>query len=430
MDIRPFRGWRYAAPDGEVSRLIAPPYDVLSASDKDRLLAGSENNIVAVDLPHVPPKQLGPRSAYDEAARRLAGWQADGTLTRDAQPCLYVYEQAYPWAGRSHVRRALIAGVRATPFGQDVIPHEHVFGGPIADRMLLTEVTRMQLSPIFGFHEDPAGEVGQVLARTAEAPPALHGTLDGVTEKLWALDDVDTIRRVQQALRDVPAFIADGHHRYTTALDYRKRLDPDPAFGPDHEANFVMFALVAADDPGLVILPTHRMLSGLGAWSMDTLSARLPEFSWRRAGAAEPGEAGAAAIERSLDQAGPGAMALIAGESAELWIATLTDPAAMAEAAPEASDVWRSLPSAVVSKLIIEKGLGAGESERTAVEFTAHTAEAIAACRSGRADLAVCIQGISIDAVERIALSGASMPHKSTYFYPKIATGMVIKPLV
>ena len=150
MEIRPFRGWRYnTIPGGDVSALIAPPYDVLSASDKDELLARSARNIVAVDLPHVPPTQAGPEEAYAAAAGRLAEWKSDGVLRRDASESLYAYEQTYEWAGRTFVRPALIAGVRATALGEDVIPHEQTHRGPQADRLRLTEHTRMQLSPIF-----------------------------------------------------------------------------------------------------------------------------------------------------------------------------------------------------------------------------------------------------------------------------------------
>jgi uncharacterized protein (DUF1015 family) len=146
-DIRPFRGWHYT---GDVSKLIAPPYDILDAKDKQALLAKSADNIVAADLPHVPPKELGPDEAYLAAAGKLAELRTSGALVQDGEPALYAYSQTFTWAGKSHTRRALLCGVRATEFYQDIWPHEKTFAGPKADRLRLTEVTHMQLSPIFG----------------------------------------------------------------------------------------------------------------------------------------------------------------------------------------------------------------------------------------------------------------------------------------
>ncbi len=429
MEIRPFRGWRYVGGlDGDVSPYVAPPYDVLNAADKQRLLDRHPNNIVDVDLPHVPPKELGPDAAYERAAERLQQWQAEGVLRQDPDPCIYVYEQAYEWAGRQYVRRAMLCGLRATELGEDVIPHEHVFAGPLADRLKLTECTRTQLSPIFGFYDDPAGAVASTLqAATDAARPVARAAIGEVTERLWAVDAPAAIDAVGEALADVPAFIADGHHRYTTARNYCTSLAKAGQIGPDHEANFVMFALVARDDPGLVILPTHRMLSNLDpAGSMEQLAEASPEFSWRPAGKADVGPA---AIEALLGCAGPTAMAFVSGTDAALWIVELARPEAMAEAAPDETDTWRTLPPAILSKLVIERALRPWAGDDLQVAFTPQIREVIDACKAGRAQVGVILKSIPIDAVEDIARSGASMPHKSTYFYPKITTGMVLKPL-
>ncbi|GAG24119.1 unnamed protein product, partial [marine sediment metagenome] len=189
MDVRAFRGWRYHPRRGrDVGAFLAPPYDVLTAGDKQALLAGCKNNIVAVDLPHVPPENAGPDDVYARAAALLKRWQDGGLIVRDETPCIYVYEQTCTWAGCARTRRALICAVRATGLGRDVIPHEHTFPGPIADRLKLTEHTRMQLSPIFGFHNDPGGQVRGLLDPfAAAAVPDAEGTLNNVVEKLWAV---------------------------------------------------------------------------------------------------------------------------------------------------------------------------------------------------------------------------------------------------
>ena len=428
MEIRPFRAWRYVGRlDGDISPYIAPPYDILSADDKRRLLTGSRENVVAVDLPHVPPKEVGPPEAYAAAAQRLAKWQASGVIRQDEMPSIYVYEQTYTWAGRTYARRAMLCGLRATELGKDVIPHEHVFAGPLADRLELTRRTRMQLSPIFGFYDDPGRAVSEFLSAAAAERPLARAELRGVTERLWAIRDAKAVERIAATLRDVPAFIADGHHRYTTAVNYYRSLREAGQVDDDHEAGFVMFALVARDDPGLLILPTHRIFANLDArGSVEQLAAASPEFSWRKCGT---GDIGPAAIEALLGCARPGAMAFVSGRSCAVWIVELARPEAMRDAAPAQSEEWRKLPPAILHKLILDKALRPWVVGELEVDYTAEIGEVLDACRSGGAQLGAILPSIPIASVEAIARSGATMPHKSTYFYPKIATGMVFKPL-
>ncbi|MHC4985952.1 MAG: DUF1015 domain-containing protein, partial [Planctomycetota bacterium] len=240
MEIRAFRGWRFAAKD--LTGLVAPPYDVLSADQKQALLAASERNIVAVDLPHVPPKEPGPDAVYAAAADQIAAWQGDGTLIQDDAPRVYVYDQTYTWASKTYTRRALLLGVRATPLGadQDVIPHEHTFAGPKADRLKLTQATRLQLSPIFGFFDDAAGKVADLLAAQTDRAPDAAGTLDDVRQDVWVVSDAGAIAALTDLLAPTPVFIADGHHRYTTAMNYRDQLLAAGEIDEAHEANFVL----------------------------------------------------------------------------------------------------------------------------------------------------------------------------------------------
>ena len=424
MDLRPFRGWRFASPHGDVGPFIAPPYDVLSADDKRKLLEACPRNIVAVDLPVVPPKEAGPDEVYRAAADMLRQWMSQGVLTQESQPAIYAYEQSFPWAGHQHTRRALLAGVRATPLGQDVIPHEHTFAGPKADRLKLTQHTRMQLSPIFGFYDDPAGEA----VRTAFAGrccPTVHGQLGPVSEKLWVITEPEVIESVQRTLRSVPVFIADGHHRYTTQLGYRDQLLKDGRIGPDDDANFVLFALVAKDDPGLMILPTHRMIRGLSSdFTLAKLAAAAPEFDWAPLTATPANLADATAL---LGPLGPHAMGFLAGNEAR--VATLKDEGAMRKAAAQEAQAWQELDVAILQKLVSEKALAAWKTPEFSIEYTPDGPTVLDACLHGKAQLGAVLQSTPLSAVETIARAGAVMPHKSTYFYPKLATGLVLKPL-
>ncbi|MCK5113259.1 MAG: DUF1015 domain-containing protein [Phycisphaerae bacterium] len=422
MDIRPFRGWHY--PGSDVSKTIAPPYDILNQQDKDELLSRSCDNIVGVDLPHVPPKQLGPEEAYVRAAKLLDDWEKSGVLIQEQAPALYAYEQSYTWAGKTYARRAMFAGVRSTPLGEDVIPHEHTFDGPKADRLKLTECTKTQLSPIFGFYNDPIGVTDKLLS-AATSEPTISGTLNGVTEKLWVIDDPKTIGEIQTALADVPVYIADGHHRYTTTMNYAKDLREAGKIDADHEANFVLFALVAREDPGLLVLPTHRVADGLAdAATAEALCEKLaPAFECKKIDDA-PDLSDADAY---LSQFGEGAMLVLDGN--EMWLIRLVDPKAMLEVAPDECDEWRNLDVAILQELIIDRAMSEWKTDDFSVEYTPDGNIARKTVQNGEAKLAVVMQGTPLGAVEKIANAGASMPHKSTYFYPKIATGMILKPL-
>lgn len=435
MEIRAFRGWRYSVGAGKsISNLIAPPYDILSLDDKKALLARDAANIVAVDLPHVPPKELGPDSEYQAAAATFEQWKKSGVVVLESAPALYAYEQTFPWAGKTYTRRALLTGVRVSKLGadQDVIPHEHTFAGPKADRLKLTELTRTQLSPIFGFYSG-AEAAAKALWAAAEKVETIVGELDGVTEKLWVVTDPAVIAEVTAALAKVPVFIADGHHRCTTTMNYRDALKAAGKIDENHEANFVLFALVPKDDPGMRILPTHRVVCGLKPdFTVEKLAQAATAFKWQRVQATVEDFRDADAY---LAKFGPTAMGFVGGKPGELWIATLQDKAAMDHAAPQELPVWRELDVAILHKLIIDQALAPWKTAETNIEYTPDGLKVLAACTPRCAcgcettPLGICIQSTPMESVEKIALAGASMPHKSTYFYPKLATGIVLKPL-
>ncbi|MDP6542716.1 MAG: DUF1015 domain-containing protein [Phycisphaerae bacterium] len=428
MEIRAFKGWRFTPDDGaDISDFIAPPYDVLTADDKQALLDNCQSNIVSVDLPHVPPKRVGPDDLYAAAAAKISEWQASGLLAQDDAPCLYIYEQTYSRAGKTFKRIAMLCGVRATEFGVDVIPHEHTFAGPKADRLKLTKFTNLQLSPIFGFYNDPDNKITEILQSAAASEPIAVGTLDSVGQKLWVIRDTESIATIVELLDAEPAYIADGHHRYSTAAKYAKALRDSGEIDEDHEANFVMFALVARDDPGLLVLPTHRVVTNLnGEFSLDALREKLGMFEWVKYEGDAPDLGDADAF---LKPHGDGAMALIGSGGEDIWIVRLVDRSAMETAAPDECSAWRDLDVAILHTLILAGASQWCSGNELAVEYTPDGDKARAECVSERASLAIVMQGTPLQSVIDVADAGASMPHKSTYFYPKLATGIALKPL-
>lgn len=430
-NVRPFRGIRYSAAAGrDVSDLIAPPYDVLDDADKSRLLAKSPYNIVAVDLPHVPPKTLGPDSAYASAAATMQLWLDRGVLVRDARPAFYPYEQSYAHNGKTYARRGLIGLVRLTPFGVDVIPHERTYPGPIEDRLRLMQTTAAQLSPVFGLFRDPSNEITQLLFAHTSMPDAI-ATMDGVTHKLWDVIDAEVDQRVVDLFADKKIYIADGHHRYTTALHYQ-RLAEQQHGGPlpeDHPANYAMFVLVGFDDPGLIVLPTHRLLGGIAGWNAEAFVALASKYfevtptPYRAEHLPE--------VAGMLAGFGPGTMAMFDRASGRVWKLLLRDHARMKSLEPAQSDAWRRLDVAVLRRLVIDdliiRQLNNGTDPKLA--YTPDASQVAKKLADESLDVAFLLQSTPVTALADLGDHGEVMPQKSTYFYPKPATGLVLNAL-
>ena len=250
-DIRPFNAIRYALrPGTDPSQLIAPPYDVLDEAGKAALQAKSPHNIVSIDLPFMPPKSVGPDAVYEQADTTMRKWLAEGVLAQDGRPAMYPYAQTYEHDGHTFNRRGFFALVKLSPFGKGaVVPHEKTYKGPIEDRLKLMRATGVQLSPIFGLYSDPKNEVMTALYQRA-GKPLMSATLDGVDNKLWAEPDAEIENRVIDLMRSKPVYIADGHHRYTTALQYQADMvEKNGGPLPDaHPANWCLFVLVGMQE--------------------------------------------------------------------------------------------------------------------------------------------------------------------------------------
>ena len=431
--IRPFAGIRYSHKLAEgFSNLIAPPYDVLDESARAVLQRKDPRNIVAIDLPHMPPKTAGPDSVYQAANARLRTWLADGTLARDPRPALYPYTQTYQHGERTFHRRGFIALVQLSPFGAgQVVPHEKTHKGPIEDRLKLMIETGAQLSPIFGLFSDPRNEVNNTLYQNL-AKPEYSGTLENVQNDLWHVNDAAIINSVTDLMTSKPVYIADGHHRYTTALQYQqimteKNGGPLPA---DHPANYCMFVLVAMQDPGLLILPTHRLLGGLEAFDAAKLQIALGSN---------------ATVERFVDGADPVKLAAAVahapahtfgvydGKAQRGYLLKLGNANALADLEPGQSQAWRELDVAILQRYLIDDIIRPTFC-RGLEPVTGYTADA-GTIRSATAgglpyQLALLLQSTPLHALEQLGKHNEVMPQKSTYFFPKLATGMVMNPLV
>jgi uncharacterized protein (DUF1015 family) len=431
--IRPFHGIHFARrADLDLSKIIAPPYDVLDERGKAALQARHPNNIVNIDLPHLPPKTVGPDETYERANVTLQAWLKAGILKRDVRPATYAYSQTFDHGGRTHHRRGFITLVRLSPFGEGhVIPHEKTYKGPIEDRLKLMRSTRVQLSPIFGLFADPKNEVTGLLYHNL-GRPELSGVLDGVRHDLWSVIDAEVENRVSDLMGHKPIYIADGHHRYTTALQYQKEVQ-DAHGGPlppAHPANWCMFVLVGMQDDGLLVLPTHRLIGGLTGFDIEAFRSAVGanfDVTESPLGAERIAEF----VNVHLPVAPAHTFGVFDGRTRKLYELRLKNLDVLTPLEPKHSDAWRRLDVAILQRYLLDEVIGPkfAAGQEPARGYTADPAEVAPQVDGERYQIALLLKSTPIGALEQLGRHGEVMPQKSTYFYPKLATGMVINPL-
>jgi uncharacterized protein (DUF1015 family) len=414
-DVLPLRALHYdLARVGGLQAVAAPPYDVIDAAQRAALVARSPYNVVQVDL---PVDVLDP---YAHAAALLAGWRAEGVVVQDPQPALWALAQDYTGPdGRRRTRHGVFARVKVEDYGPGRIrPHERTHPGPKEDRLRLTRATRANLSPIFSLYDDPAGAAwGAVAPCLATAPWGTVVDEDATEHRLWRVSDPDVLAAVRDALAGTELLIADGHHRYETARVFAAEPGAPPG------AASVLMCLVALQDPGLTVFPTHRLVSGLDGARRAALDAAI-ERDWLDAGV-DP--------ERLEPEAEDGALRI--GHYAPATGArmlTLRDPALADAALPGRAEPYRRLDTAVLEALLLKGALGLTDDDIShfhGLGYARTAADARARVDAGEADAAFFMAPTPVEQVRAVAAAGESMPPKSTYFFPKVLTGMVFNPL-
>ena len=430
--IRPFAGIHYSKKNGrDVSKLIAPPYDVLDESGRDALKAKDPHNIVNIDLPHIPPKTAGPDVVYEQANQTMRDWLRQGILEKDARRALYPYAQTYDHSGKTYHRRGFIALVKLSLFGEgQVIPHEKTYKGPIEDRMKLMRATGVQLSPIFGLFSDPKNEVNTALYQNA-GKPEFTGTLDNVRSDLWSVTDADVENQVIDLMKHRPVYIADGHHRYTTALQYQAEaaVRNGGQLPPNHPANYCMFVLVGMQDAGLLILPTHRLIGGLSNFSIDAFAKKLGSNGEIRALPLPPEKM--PEIVESLSHDPPNMFALYDGQAKRVYHVRIKNPDVLRDLEPGQSEAWRRLDVAILQRYLLDEVLQPtfASGKELTKGYTADAATIASQVDGRNYQVALLLRPTPLHALEELGKVNEVMPQKSTYFFPKLATGIVINPL-
>ncbi len=429
-DIQAFRGLRYDLGHvGTLGNVVAPPYDVINDALRDELYNQHPANVIRLILNRAEPGDE-PGEQYRRAAKLFQRWQAEGVLSTEPDPAVYVYHQVFTVGDTQHTRRGFIAGVRLEPFGEgQIYPHEETMPGPKKDRLALTKATRANLSSIFGLYPDADSEVQELLERAVAGSTPLEATDHlGVVHRMWPVSDVALIAKLAGLLGPKPIFIADGHHRYETACNYRDSLSTDGPLDTGHPANSVLMTCVGMNDPGMLVLPTHRLFRGVPSLSCEELQHKLGEcFSTRVAG--EGTDLATMLWDEISTTDDQHTLALYTAKDDRWLVATLSDAGQqrLAEAAPNQSDVWRGLGVSILHRLIIETLLDAKDIPKPV--YAHDVDEVIEFADTGDYPLAALVMPATLEHIQQISELRERMPAKSTYFYPKLITGMVFKPL-
>lgn len=440
--IAAFRGLRYN-PERvkDLSLVVAPPYDIISPEGQRTFHARHEQNVIRLILGEPLEGDDTERNRYSRAGDYFRRWQSESVLVRDRNPAVYLYQQAFRLPGMGELtRRGLIALVRLEEFGdRTVFPHERTMAAPKEDRLRLMLACPGNLSPIFGVYPGPLNEIDPLLATEANTKPAIDlRDWEGIRHRVWICQERKTIGELRDAFAPQPIFIADGHHRYETALAFRDLMRArdrgDPVLLRRRPYNYIMMALVSAQDPGLVILPIHRVIRYLPGGSLDAYLVHVtPHFTAEPLPVSHDPESGAAALLGRMQRKGAQAHSFglyVGGERG--YLLTLRDERILEEAAAGKPAAYKRLDVTIVHALLIEEPLrrqGLAPFPDDALTYTHDAAEAIREVQEGRAAAAILLNPTRIGEVQEVATAGLRMPPKSTFFYPKLLTGLVISPI-
>jgi uncharacterized protein (DUF1015 family) len=468
--IIPIKGLRYNQQKvGSLADVVTPPYDVIDAAAQDTYYKQHPYNIIRLEYGRILPGDSEKNNRYTRAAINYREWIQENILIPEAKPAIYLYEQEFTTGGKNKIRSGIICGVRLEPYESGVVlPHEETMSKHKADRLELMRACRANFSPVFSLYADQENRIIASLKESVKgAHPDISFTDDsGEVHRIWVVSDPEAIGKAQHIMEEKRIFIADGHHRYETALNYKKEraagenaavTNAEPAY------NYVMMTLVNLYDPGLVVLPTHRLIKDVKSLDKKHLVEQLKENFAVEEYALEPARGnfrqllglletmglnvqdpsegsrtpittGTAALERpeKKDKAHCHAFGLYAGDN-KFYLLTLKDSVDLSQIMPkEKSRAWQKLDVSILHTLIVEKYLGICGELRARADHITYTREeegALELVDRGEYQLVFFLNPTLIEEVTMVAGQGEKMPQKSTFFYPKVITGLVINQL-
>jgi uncharacterized protein (DUF1015 family) len=423
-ELRPFGALRFTAEAGNLAALVCPPYDIISEEERREYLEENPRNIIRLELPREGD------DPYAVAGETMEQWIRDNMLATDDAPALYIYEELFRSKGRDYSIKGIVGRVRLEEWEKGVVlPHEETLSKAKADRLNLMRATNANLSSIYSFYFDGESGIYQKVIEASMGEPDVSFTtpkFDGITHRVWIVTDPAAIEAITGRFADKKLYIADGHHRYETAVNYRNELrEKGEITDENHPANFVIMTLVHVEHPGLVVYPTHRIVRDLAGFDEDKLLTLCQRYF-------DIEEIGQQEALDKLEEAAALGKKTIAFCGSTTQLLTIRDRSLMDELLPGASEAYRGLDVNILHVLILERLLGIDKENmknQKNLTYTRDPAEAIEAVESGGANCAFLINATRVDEIAAVAGAGEKMPQKSTYFYPKLVTGHVMNRL-
>lgn len=421
--IEAFNGLRFTSKAGDMNTLVCPPYDIISDKERTQFISANEHNIIRLEL----PKGENP---YSEAGETLKAWLDEEILKTDDKAGIYVYEMQFTSDGVPYAVKGIITLVGLEDFSKGIVlPHEETLSKAKEDRFNLMNSTFCNFSQIYSLYMDKDNSTYSIIDSVSSDEPDISVTdADGVVHNLWCVYDEQAINNLKEKFSDKKLYIADGHHRYETALRFSKHVSDNNLIPEaNSKADYVMMMLVNMENSGLVVLPTHRIVKGLESFnSQEILEKCSKYFDIKQVGCEN-------CSQKELKSAyaeGKKAFAYFDGEAH--YVLTLKDISAMNNIFPNSSEAYKGLDVNVLHSLVLEKLFGIDKenmARQINLTYTKYTDEALSAVKSGEADCCFLLNPTRVEEIRDVAAAGEKMPQKSTYFYPKLITGLVMNKL-
>ncbi|MDD6313205.1 MAG: DUF1015 domain-containing protein [Firmicutes bacterium] len=420
-EVKAFKALRFTGKAGDPAKNLCPPYDIISPSEREALISESENNLVRLELPQG-------ENAYREAAILLDKWLSDGVVAEDKQDGIYIYEEEFTAFGQRKRIKGIVALVKIEEFSKGVIlPHEDTLSKAKQDRFNLMKACGCNFSQIYSMFIDPDKKIsGKVNELSKGAPDEQAVTDDGIIHRLWISTDDEANAYISRAFADKQLFIADGHHRYETSLNYRNYLREQGLAKEGDKSDYVMMFLIDIDDEGLVIFPTHRMIRDLSSFNEESVIERSRDFF-----EIERVEGTGDIDRRLLELTDSKSYAFYTGRD-YYYILTLKKDVSLDSIAPERSQAYRDLDVTALHSLILERVMGIDKENMANgvnLTYTRSLDEAVEKVQDGSFQCSFILNPTKIHQIKDVAAAGDRMPQKSTYFYPKLITGMVMNKI-
>lgn len=441
-EIIPFKGLRYNEElVGNISNVVTPPYDVISPEEQANYYNISEYNCIRLELSKEMAGDDDSNNKYTRAAQTLQKWIDNRVLLEEENPCIYIYQQEFSLSSTErYIRTGFIALVRLEEFSKGIIlPHENTLSKPKEDRLNLMRACGANFSQVFSLYDDENKDIAKVFEEYCSSNKpviSIEKGIAGSPERVWAISDGDIIDKIKNIMADKKLFIADGHHRYETALAYRDELrEKNPNHTGNELYNYVMMMLVDIDDPGLVVLPTHRMVSNIDNFDEEIFFKKASiNFNIEKYETDDLSfEQICKKIESILEDGGLHTFVYYGGEKNGLYRLQLKAVDAMEKFHPDRHDSYRDLDVSILHTLLLDNILGIGDKQLANQEnltYTHSIDEGVREVQEGRQQMAFFMLPTSVKQIQAVSYAGEKMPQKSTYFYPKLLTGLVFNKFV